>query len=126
MLCAYYTGQLNDGKIGCLNAIQYAQNNPLMAHELPQLIKNLKFYTDKEEEIKLQERAQSNFIRERENNIIQQNMISEIFTKKQFIEAKSAEIHTLDPKLTPKQVNSRVVLLWKKYQQDKKLTEKNQ
>jgi glycosyltransferase involved in cell wall biosynthesis len=124
-LASFYCSQLQDGKIGCLNAINYCTKNELMAHELDQLYKNLKFYTDKEEEIKLQEKAQANFIRERENNIIQQNMVDEIFTKKQFLDAKMAEIHLKEPRLNDKQLHSRSNLLWKKYQLDKKLNQKS-
>lgn len=138
-IVSYYVGQYQDGKIGCLNAIQYCKNtkNCKFISDIDE--KNLKFYQEKEFEMNNQH-ILGNTINSNQtpiNNtqqIIQQNstpgqtstpaqtsetsqaVINEIMSKKKFIETKIEELKKENPKLSYKQMNSRANMLWKNRQ----------
>jgi len=97
-IVAYYVGQYIDGKNACLHAINYCkQSDAKINTDIDE--KNLKFYLEKEqEEIGRHTNPQ---------------VVSEICTKKKFIEQKMAEIKKENPKLTDKQIHTRANMLWK-------------
>lgn len=85
---AYYAGFLNEGKIGCMKAIENGNKNGLNT-QVDQ--DNLKIYLDKENE-----------------------SIKTPTTKKEFMENKKTELKKQFPDLNNKQLESRAKLLWKK------------
>ena len=118
-IVAYYVGQYEDGKFGCINAINYSSRNQGKApNEIDQ--KNLQFYNEKELEIKNQQTARKIQEQQLEHSIIKTNLVSEIITKKKFIESTISNLRINSPKLTEKQLHSHATLLWKKHQNDNK------
>ena len=118
-IVAYYIGQFADGKTACLIAIDYAKNSGVMVNtDIDK--QNLKFYEDKEAEETMKkggivpQYAMTN-PQERQQQQQQQHQqrIDEIMTKKKFLEMKSAELFKENPKLTPKQINTRANMMWK-------------
>ncbi len=102
-IVAYYVGQGSDGKIACLIAIEYSKkNNSMVNNDLDE--KNLKFYLEKEKE----EQQQKNTSVTKE----QINRTKQIFSKKQFMEEHTQLILKECPNLTPKQLNTRLNMLW--------------
>jgi len=129
-IVSYYVGQFQDGKIGCLNAIQYIKNSkdPKLSSEIDQ--KNLKFYEDKEFEmnnqhvlgkpqvptpINVPNSASTNASPPppREQKEQRENVVSNIMTKKQFIELKTEELKKENPSISAKKLNSAINMLWK-------------
>lgn len=124
-IVAFYVGQYQDGKIGCLNAIQYCKNaiNCKISSEIDE--KNLKFYEEKEFEsnnthvLGCDHSHHNNHLTSLTNseNPQQQNpQVPDILTKKKFIEQKSEELRKQFPKYNSKQINSAVNNLWKNRQ----------
>jgi len=129
-IAAYYVGQFVDGKIGCLNAIQHCKSNPgnRINYETDEI--NLKFYEEKE--IEKSNKDVINPKLQNEKNFLQNvsaaatpstttgggggNVVSEIKTKKQFIDSMTEQIRKDHPNLTPKQINTRANMLWKNRQ----------
>jgi hypothetical protein len=109
-IVAYYVGQYIDGKNACLIAIEYCKisNDSRINTDLDQ--KNLKFYLEKENEMRSQQPNQQQ--RPQINNNIPQIAQS----RKQFVEEKMLEIKKEHPNLTPKQINTRANMLWKNKQ----------
>ena len=119
-IVAYYIGQYEDGKAGCLNAIAYCkQNGSKINTDIDE--QNLKFYEEKEAELIAQrggivpKYALSNPPNPSNPNNPQQhqNQVNEIFTKKQFLDSKIIEIRKEFPNLNEKQVNTRANMMWK-------------
>ena len=127
-IAAYYVGQFVDGKIGCLNAINHCKKNPghRINYETDEI--NLKFYDEKENEkmnkdvINPKFQNEQNFIRDVSASVqpstsgSSNNVVSEIKTKKQFIDSMIEQIRKDHPNLTPKQINTRANMLWKNRQ----------
>lgn len=106
-ICSYYIQKYEDGKIGCLKAIENGQKNNINI-EVDK--RNLKFYTDKEIELNSNpELIVDNSVR----NISTQPISETILTKKNFIDSKIQELSKQFPKLTQKQLHSRATMLWK-------------
>jgi glycosyltransferase involved in cell wall biosynthesis len=111
-ISAYYCGQFVDGKNACLIAIEFAKNNPSRCYiDIDQ--KNLQFYLEKEKELN---QNNNNNNQQINNNIIK----NEIVTKKQFIDKLSSELIQTNPKLTQKQLHTRVTMAWKNHQKQLK------
>ena len=114
-ICGYYVGQYAEGKMGCLKALEYGkQPNSLVNKEIDE--RNLKFYEEKEEELKIKNN-QPTAAQQQTRHITP----DEILTKKVFLDKKFLEIKTQNPKLTDKQVFTRAQMGWKNYQKIKKL-----
>lgn len=102
-IVAYYVGQVSDGKIACLIAIEYSKkNNSMVNTDLDE--KNLKFYLEKEKE----EQQKTNT----KVSKVQIDRTKEIFSKKQFMEDQTQIIMKESPNLNPKQLNIRLNMLW--------------
>jgi len=131
-IVSYYVGQYQDGKIGCLNAIQYCINTQNCKFDSAIDEKNLKFYQDKEFEMNNQHvlgNSTNNHqtpINSTPQQSIQQvpsqinsssesnrNITYEIITKKKFLETKIEELKKETPSLSSKQLNVRANMLWK-------------
>jgi glycosyltransferase involved in cell wall biosynthesis len=129
-IVSFYVGQYDDGRIGCLNAIQYCKNavNCKTSSEIDE--KNLKFYEEKQFEMNnkhiIQQTNNNNDrnhlqtlpsstpnLQQNDNNI---NKVNEILTKKQFIEMKTKEVREQFPKYSNKKVNETVNNMWKNRQ----------
>ena len=101
--------------MGCLKALEYGkQPNSLVNKEIDE--RNLKFYEEKEEELKIKNN-QPTAAQQQTRQITP----DEILTKKVFLDKKFLEIKTQNPKLTDKQVFTRAQMGWKNYQKIKKL-----
>ena len=140
-IVSYYVGQYQDGKIGCLNAIQYCKNTKNVKFPVEVDEKNLKFYQEKEFELNNQHILGNNN-HSPENHHHQHHhqhqpqpqhqpqsqphddnpktnknvVINEILTKKKFIETKIEELRKETPTLNNKQLNTRATMLWKNRQ----------
>ena len=131
-IVSYYVGQIEDGKIGCMNAIQYCRNNKdcKISSEIDE--KNLRFYQEKEFEMNNQHilgqnnnntppvQNNTNFptttTSSSSNSSSTKNITYEIITKKKFLEQKIEELKKETPTLTAKQLNTRANMLWKNRQ----------
>lgn len=91
-IICYYLGFFEEGKIGCLKAIDISSKNiPNTFFETDNY--NLKFYLKKEEELSVPKQK---------------------LTKKDFLNLKIQEIEKINPNLNKKQVVSKAKNLWKK------------
>ena len=119
-IVSYYVGQYQEGKIGCLNAIQYCKNTKNCKIQTDVDEKNLKFYQDKEFELNNQHilgnstptpiNIPTQPQQESKSNDI---IINEIITKKRFFEIKTDELKKENPKISGEQLNRRLNVLWK-------------
>ena len=129
-IVSYYVGQFQDGKIGCMNAIQYVKNtnDNKISSEID--LKNLKFYEDKEFELNNQHVLGKQNIPSPINpptaNVqslvkedVNAEVISDIMTKKQFFDLKTEELKKENPSISAKKLNSTLNQLWKNRQNDK-------
>ena len=89
-IVAYWAGFYEEGKIGCLKALEVSSKKEINNTYFEVDNKNLKFYIDKE-------------------NINIKNKL----TKNEFIKLKSKEIKQINPSLNRKQVLSKAKKLWK-------------
>ena len=96
-IVGYYCGQYSAGKTGCLKAIECGLNAELDK-------KNLKFYEEKEKEIKKAGGKINN-----KNNIDDSQM-----TKKEFITKTIQHLKQQFPRLKNKQLNAMALVKWKK------------
>ena len=90
-IVGWYAGFYNEGKIGCLKAIDCGLNNDLDTQ-------NLKFYTDREKEL--------------ENK---QEGTQQKITKNQFMREMFDKLSKENPNLNQKQLKSRANKLWKQF-----------
>lgn len=110
-IVAFYVGQFNDGKIACMNAINYCKQTDSKINTDVDM-KNLKFYEDKEAEI-ISQRGGIVPQYQQPQQQSHANIVNEIITKQQFLNMKIGEIKKECPKLNEKQVYTRANMLWK-------------
>ena len=98
-ISGWYSGFHNEGKIGCMKAVEAGVNIELDMN-------NLSYYEAREKEEMEKQRQQE------EENKIQVGKNLQI-TKKQFIDATIQRLAKENPKMSNKQLNSKANLLWK-------------
>jgi glycosyltransferase involved in cell wall biosynthesis len=109
-IVGWYSGHFDEGKAGCLKAINCGLNNELDTS-------NLKFYEDREKSMNINSNAISRFDQiQRDINSVftpQNQVQNQPLTKAQFMNKTIEELTKTNPSLTLKQKTSRANMLWK-------------